>query len=107
MEPQAECDRVLTREVWADVCKLRKRAQEASNSPSSLWLTCSFSSSDGGPVKVMRRQRFRLTGKIAVPSSSGGWELGWFRANAHRKLRLGEDGCLLGGNQVEFRVLYQ
>lgn len=48
----------------------------------------------------MRRQRFGLTGKIAVPSSSGGWELGWFRANAHRKLRLGEDGCLLDQNQV-------
>lgn len=54
----------------------------------------------------MRRQRLRLTGKVAVPLSSGGWELGWFRANAQRKLRLGDDGCLLGGNQVEFRVLY-
>lgn len=52
----------------------------------------------------MRKQRFRLTGRVAVPLSSGGWELGWFRENVQRKLKLEEDGCLLGENQVEFRV---
>lgn len=45
----------------------------------------------------MRKQRFRLTGKVAVPLSSGDWELEWFRENAQRKLKLEEDSCLRVG----------
>lgn len=57
-------------------------------------------------VKVTRRQRFRLI-ESSCALEFRGWELGWYRANAQRKLQLGGDGCLLGGNQVESKVLHQ